>query len=265
MEFGSIPGTFALEDQGQMGESRIATEAEAFRALPVTDEQLQQTDTILDFLHTSGLNRNEQVKDERLSMVYEQLDRQKPLVVFAGQNDFDSGIVPYDKRARKYHMPIFADSLEAAHYLEDLSQQEGWNFIFKPHPFMRRVITEDTPMNWIAQCNFNELIDSADVVVTGVSQSSYIALIRGKPCVTIGYNQLRGKGCTWETNQLEQIAPAIRDALREGFTAEQQEAFRVHVTQLLRYALFDDCSERSLRYGQPPKQAVKLFAQEMAD
>lgn len=262
MEFGSIPGTFALEDQGQMGESRIATEWESFLTNEVSPEEIDRAGEILDFLRESGLNRNRQSDQPALGELQDKVDPAKPLVIFAGQNDYDSGLIPYDEDARAHHSPAFRDSLEAAEAVAAIAREEGWNFAYKPHPFMAaRGLHTALPV--ITQCNFNAMMDRADVIVTGVSQSSYVACIRRRPCVAVGYNQLRGKGCLYEAPDREGLREILRTALREGCTERQQMMFRMHTAQLLRYALYDDLGERSIRYGRSPEEAAAWLLREM--
>ena len=261
-EYGSIPGTFAIEDQGQMGESRIATEWESFLAKEVTEEEKARAGEILDFLRGSGLNRNVQTEVDALGELEGVIDPKKPLIIFAGQNDFDSGIVPWDEHAREFHSPCYPDSLTAAYALWEICRQEGWEFAYKPHPFMmRRTPYDDLPV--IRKCNFNAMMDRADVVVTGVSQSGYVACIRNRPCVTLGFNQLRHKGCTYEVTDKAKVRDTIREALEKGRTPEMQEAFRTHVAQLVKYALYDDLGNRNIRYGRSVEEAAAWLLKEM--
>lgn len=262
MEFGSIPGTFAMEDQGQMGESRIATEWESFLSNSVTAEEIDRAGQVLDFLRESGLNRNKQTDLPALGELQDAIDADRPLIVFAGQNDFDSGLIPWDDHARTHHSPAYRNSLEAAEAVARIAREEGWQFAYKPHPFMdARGEKIDLPV--IHKCNFNAMMDRADVVVSGVSQSGYVACIRRRPCVTVGYNQLRGKGCTYEAVDGDALRETLRTALKEGCTDRQQKMFRMHTAQLLKYALYDDLGERSLRYGRSPEEAAAWLSREM--
>lgn len=261
MEFGSVPGTFALESQGQMGESKVATEWRRFLELPVTQEEVDRAGVILEHLKASGANRNVQTQEDQLDGILAQMDPDRPLVVFAGQNDYDSGIIPWNDFAKQHHMPIYRDSEAAARGIWAICRENGWNFLYKPHPFMRLKKCFDVPN--VTVCNFNHLLDTADVVVTGVSSTNYSALIRGTACVGVGFNQMRGKGCHLEVTKESEIADAIRKAITDGFTKEQRENFRIHTAQLLKYALFDDLKERELRYGRPVSEMADLLRKTM--
>lgn len=252
MEFGVLPGTFALERGGQMGKSDVAVNDKDFLALQVNDAELEKTQDVLQFLKESGLNRNIQPDGNAMKHLEKRLKPNRPIVLFAGQHDFDSGMVPYTEETKKYHSPAFVSSLDAVKYLAELAEKNDWNFIFKPHPGMvNRYRKTEFPENtiYLTDINLNELIDRVDVVVTLMSQTAYVSLIRGCATVTMGYNQLRGKGCNYEAFSKEIIEEKIKEAIVNGYTEDQKEKFLLHTAQLLKYYLFDDMRERKIRYG----------------
>ena len=112
---------------------------------------------------------------------------------------------------------------------------------------------------FIEYADINELIDIADVVVTILSTTNYNALTRYKPVVMLGYNQTRGKGCTYEAFEKEEIEDTIKEALEKGFTKEQQDAFLKHIAQCLKYYLYDDLQDRPIRYGRPVPKSIDEF------
>lgn len=253
MEFGVLPGTFALELTGEMGHSSVAVNRRSFLKLPIEQPELEHAQAVLDFLRNSGLNRYVQSRDARAeTKLRSLLAPRRPVVLFAGQNDFDSGMVPYTAESADFHSPVFTSSLAAVEFLADLAEKNGWNFIFKPHPAMAapykgRHFAPNTI--YIEQFDLNALIDLADAVVTIASQTAYIALLRERPVVMLGYTQLRGKGCSYEAFSKDDIEAKIKTAIQQGQTEEQKEHFVRHTAQLLKYYLFDDLSERPLRYG----------------
>lgn len=267
MEYGSLPGTFSLDAGGQMGESRIARDFQAFRRLPVSPAQLQQAEAVLAYLRESRLNRNRQDDSTaELKAMQSRLTAGKPVVLFAGHNDFDSGLLPYDAAARENHSPMFATSGQALACLASLADEGGFQLVYKPHPAMiGRPGWQDEPLpasvHLVLHTDIHKLIDMADLVVTVVSQTGYVACIRGKPTLTLGYNQLRGKGAAYEAYTPEQVLPAIRDALHHGFTPERRQCFLTHAAQMLAYGLYDDLTDRPLRFGQPPEAAAHLLAE----
>lgn len=252
-EFGALPGTFALEDQGQMGASHVSTNYEEFKNLPVSEKELEAAEIVCEFLKTSGLNRNQQIIRDNTNF-WNKLKMDRPIILYAGQNDYDSGICPYTEYSRKFHSPIFENSDQAAMFLADLAQKYDWNFIYKPHPLPvkhGRCLGDDLPSNviWISDIDINEIIDNADVVVTILSQVGDIALIREKAVVMLGYTQLRGKGCAYEAYVKDEIEETLIKAVENGYTEEQKKAFVRHVAQVNKYYLYDDLNSRDVRFG----------------
>jgi hypothetical protein len=120
---------------------------------------------------------------------------------------------------------------------------------------------EDFPGNtiYIESGDINDLIDISDVVVTILSQTNYITMIRHKPVVMLGFNQSKGKGCTYEAFEKNKIEDAIQRAIRDGFTEDQRQAFLVHIAQLIKYYLYDDLQEREIRFGRRVTGGVERF------
>ncbi len=253
MEFGCLPGTISIEPNGQQGESLPARKYRAFRRQEVSRRQIENATQILAYLKRSGLNRNIQplnaVADTQLS--YYRAGRKT--VLYMGQNDFESGICPYTRKARRYHSPIFRTTLEALEFLSVLAVKDNWNLIFKPHPIMASLghdcKEKQDRIDIVSDVNVNRLIDRVDLVATILSQSAYIALIREKPVLMLGYTQLRGKRCTYEAFAKGHISSKILTALEKGYTEKQKTQFIRHVAQLLNYYLYDDGVEREIRFG----------------
>ena len=241
-----LPGTLAFETLGQMGESEPAVYYNKFKGLTVSQEEIRRAERIIKYLYTSKLNRWTPYgiyRKEQLDRVRNEIMPERPIIFFAGQNDYESGIKPYTENTKRFHSPVFQSSYEAAVFLAELCEKNNWNYIYKRHPMMRREKRkEKLPDNVI---NFDELeihdiIDYSDVTVTILSQTAYVALIRNKPVVMLGYNQLRGKGCAYEAFSAEEVEKQIADAVKYGRTHNQVEAFSVHTAQLLKYYLFRD-------------------------
>ncbi len=239
-EYGLLPGTVNFDFAGQMGESDIVQHSDAFAALPIDTIEIERARSTLDALRKSGANRRQQKPLETLGDDLLKQAMGRPIVFFAGHNDHASGTIPYDDHARRYHSPIFATSRDTAHHLAKLARENDWFLIYKPHPFARRsqgmtnaanvtVLSEDAD---IAGC-----INLAQCVVTTVSQTSYVALLHGKPLVMLGYNQLKGSGCHYQAETYEEIACKIHEALSCGITEQQQDAWVFHIARVLKYYL----------------------------
>lgn len=268
MEFGCLPGTFAIEENGQMGESNISRNWEEFNSSYVNKEELKQADNILAYLKRTGLNRRDQVKTDILSKFKKKYMPGRPIIVMFGQNDYEAGIKPYTEKSEKYHSPIFKGSDEAALFVENLARKNRWNYIYKPHQMMVRVGECErenfhSSTTWVGDSDINELIDVADVVITIVSQCGYISLIRDKATVMLGYSQLRGKKCTYEAFEKRDVEKRIKEAIEKGFTSSQKAAFRKHTAQLLKYYLFDDGLKKNYKIGQSLCSAVSLIKKKL--
>ena len=268
MEFGSFPGTMALELNGEMGESDVAVKWEEFKELPVTEEDLMNAGEILEYLKDSKLNRRTQQKTDALERFSKKYKPRRPVIVMFGQNDYESGIKPYTERSEKYHSPIFRSSDEAALYVEKLARKNNWNYIYKPHQMMVRVgecLESSFSKNtlWVGDSDINELIDIADVAVTIVSQCGYVSLIRDTATVMLGNTQLKGKGCAYEPASIDEVESVIKEAVKKGYTQQQKEAFRKHAAQMFKYYLFDDGLPKDYVIGQD-SDAIRDYLDKIA-
>lgn len=266
-EFGVLPGTYAFETTGQMGESLPAINYAHFFNLQVDDADIIQAQKTLEYLCRNKVTRWQQPLNDvyDIDVLKKRLINGRPVILYAGQNDYESGMKPYGEFARKYHSPVFESSDQAVVYLGNLAAKNNWNIIYKPHPAVLRFASQqreyDIPDNVIIvdRININDLIDIADVLVTIVSQMGYMSLIRGKPTVMLGYTQLRGKHCTYEAFSLEEIEKVIYDAIHCGLTADQRAYFIRHIAQVLKYYVYDDEEKREIRYGRNMVQCVELL------
>lgn len=259
---GILPGTLAFDIGGEVGKSQPAIYPEKFLELPVDEADLEYSQKVWDFLYTSKLNRKNQQKNSGVEYIMGKIDPDRPIVFYAGQNDINSNMVPYTEETRKYHSPIFKTSIEAGVYIAELCANNGWNFVYKPHPMSTGYDSKNQlPSNtiYIEAGNINDLIDISDVVVTILSQTNYVSLIRHKPVVMLGYNQTKGKGCTYEAFEKGQIEDTIKEALEKGFTEEQEKAFLKHIAQVLKYYLYDDGMEREIRFGRKVPSSIEEF------
>ncbi len=264
-EFGSLPGTVVLDREGQMGESRPALHPEEFNELPVTHNDLDCAEKIVDYLKSSGINRREQPDSADNSELRARLKPGRPVILFAGQFDQDSGLVPYTENSRKYHSPVYRSTLEANLALAEIAERRGWNYIFKPHPMaVDEVRVSKLPKNviYVDDININDIIDIADVVVTILSSTVYVSLVRDTASVMLGYNQIHGKGCAYEALRAEDVETVLCEAVEKGYTPEMRQAFLRHVARMQKYYLYNDCATRSpIRYGRDLKEAAAFFGE----
>lgn len=261
-----MPGTIMFGPGGDIGSSVPAVYCDEFRRLPISSECVENAKKVVTYLYKSKANRKAQPKNSVLCNIKERIKSGRPIIVCMGQNDPYSAMVPYTEFSKRFHSPIFKSSVESAEYLAKICKSLGFNFIYKPHPMYARYERLNDVSSDVIIVNFvdvNDLIDMADVVVTIRSSINYIALIRQKPVLMLGYSQTRGQGCTYEAFHEEYIETQLKKAVQQGFTNEQKQAFLEHVARLLQYYLYDDMSERPIRYGLPwPERVEDFFALE---
>lgn len=266
MESGLLPGTYLFETTGQMGGSYPARNPEKFRALPVTDEEIETAKKIKEGLYKNKLNRwsiaDASVYDtSEKDRVAELLDKSRPTILYAGQNDFESGLFPYTEETKRIHSPVFGSSDEAAVFLGKLAKKNHWNMIYKRHPMMQGRAEVTLPDHIIVsnKMDIHDAIDIADLTITILSQTSYVALIRNKPALMLGYHQLCGMGCSYEAYRREDIEEIMREALSKGFTKEMQKAFQIHIAQLCRFYLYTDFVDGRVTFGKPEDHLIKYL------
>ena len=259
---GLLPGTISVDYGGEMGESLPSLFSEHFCRLKIDPEKMEDAEKVLKYLYHSRSNRKVQPQNDCIAEIKSRIDINKRTVFFAGQNDAHSHMVPYTEETRMYHSPIFQSSFKAAAFLAGLCDKNGWNFVYKPHPmYSHPEQAELLPDNtvFIEFGDINDIIDFCDVTVTILSSSNYIALIRGKPVVMLGYNQVKGMGCCYEAYEKDLIENTLREALANGFTKEQKRNFQKHIAQLLKYYLYDDLQPREIRYGKAVPDSFEGF------
>ena len=264
-EFGVLPGTYAIDSIGQMGESYPATQPQKFQQLAISNMDILKAEKLRDYLFDTGLNRKEQPKNSKLELLKSKINNEYPTIFFAGQNDLDSGIYPYTEKTKRYHSPIFSSSYEAAVQLAEIAKRNNWNFIYKPHPSRAFYEKKDFPTNliYVNDIDINEIIDLCDLTVTILSQTAYVAMIRKKPVLMLGYNQIFGKGCAYEAIEYNKIEIEITRALNNGYTQEQDKNFLCHIARLNKYYLYDDLSLKPYLVGKNIDDCVKYLNSRM--
>lgn len=246
IEYGCVPGTYMIESNGQQGQSRVRKQFNKFRKLYVNENELSEGKRVINYVYEKELNRYVQPPKNNFLSRLSLYNSSRKTVFFAGQNDFEAGIVPYTKINKADYSPVFKSTLEALEYLRLICIKKKWNLLFRPHPILSKNLERG---NSLASINLNSIIDVADVTITIVSQVSYMSLFRYKPVVMLGYNELYKKGCIYPAYKKYKIERQLVRAIKYGFTDSQIKLFQKHVSQLLKYCLFDDMLEKKAGYG----------------
>lgn len=257
-EFGLLPNTICIEKEGQMGRSFAACNPEKFNALSISDIDKKNAEYALEYYNTHDTGRHAQKVYGSLGDEVIRRAKGRPIIFYAGHNDLASGTYPRTELAQKYHSPIFADSFECLYFLKKLAKNNNIFLLYKPHPLWHfdNITHDEEGFMRVENANINECIDISDVTCTVLSQVSYLALIRKKPVVMLGYTQLKGKNLTYEAYTKEDILPAIEKALLEGWTKEKEQLFIEHVARLLKYNLMELPTENNSKIQHMPVQRL---------
>lgn len=251
---GVLYGTFQIDPCGEGGESFPAAKREKFSRLPISEQDINNTKSILDDLMRSGYNRRLQPFDEN-EMELRKLKKDRPIITFLGDDDFGMCLVPSSRRSKENFSPIFESGLEEAVYIARLAQKNNWNFVYKPHPgdysYKQEMLPQDMRENviFIDGMNIHRVVEFSDVIIINVSSCGYIALMKGKPVVETGKNMYTGYGCSYEVGKIDDLEEAIKEAIKMGYKESMREAFEHHMTLLLKYYLYKGGEGTQYYYG----------------
>lgn len=266
-EYGLLPGTVSIDARGQMGQSGLSVAPDAFNRVPVTEADLADARRALAFLRETGLNRREQSEPSDVAERIEVAAKGRPKVLYAGHNDFASGMIPYDDTAKRFHSPFFASSDEAGRHLLSVAEENDWLLVAKPHPFNLKGNTLKTGHNCLVMGddNINACIDACDAVTTVLSQVSYVAMIRDKPAVMLGRNPMVNSGAAYTAGSRQDIGTAIAAALEHGITDDRRQRWNEHIARLLSAYLvrWNTDVPREIR-AQPVSQVARAISAAIA-
>lgn len=250
MELGWIPGTFLFDKSGYAGQSVYAIEPETFLKLEAKNSNIP-VKKIRKYIVDKKLDTNKFVIDENDEKKLQNINKQKRTVFVVGMDDYDIGINTNSEYWKKFVSSSVSSTAEAVSLIADICIKNDWNCIFKPHP-RSPISLDNNYSDTIIDINFMEidrLIQLSDVVVSIISKVDYKVLIYGKPLVQLGYTMLAGKGCSYEVYDIDVLEEQLKAAMEKGMTQKQNENFEKHMVQLLDNCLWDDMSERDLKYG----------------
>ena len=255
MEFGWIPGTYQFDRRGIAGQSEYAVNPDQILNCSVGHKR-REIKEIRDYIIRNKIVSGKFRKNEEDERALARINQQKKTVFFVGMGDSSMGINPESDYWKQYVSSFFSSTQEAVLFVAEICRRNGWNFVFKPHPSPANKdgLAQDRVGDTIIQVKFTEidrLIELSDVVVSMASAVNYKVLIYGKPLVQLGHTTLSQKGCCYEIQSVDEIETQLKIALENGTTEEQNENFEFHMEQLLGNYLWDDLSDRELRYGLP--------------
>lgn len=253
MEHGWIPGTIQFDRRGISGQSEYAVEPDRILGRSIRNKDMDIR-AIKNYIAVNKMDTGKFRKIEEDETNLQCIDKRKKTVFFVGMGEHGMGINPQSDYWKKYVSSIFLSTKEAVLFVAEICKRNDWNFVFKPHPnpANQDELDKESLNGNIIQVKYTEidrLIQLADVVVSIASAVDYKVLMYEKPLVQVGHTTLYKKGCSYEVSSKEMIEDRIRAAMDNGMTKEQNENFELHMARLLENYLWDDLSERELRYG----------------
>lgn len=256
MEFGWIPGTYQMDRKGIQGQGEYAVNPQKLLNIKVEREEIRKAGAIRAYVINSqkdtGIFHNTTADDERLS----KLNPDKKTVFVAGMDDEGMKMNPASDYWYHYVSHCFQASKQMAAFIYDICRRNDWNLIFKPHPHYNKgnlpeIAEIGSEIILVLDRDVDSLIQMADVTVCMASAVEYKALMYGKPVVSVGRSAIQGKKCAYEVRDRSEIEAVLQEAVQKGMTEEQRMSFDIHLAQLLKTCLWDDLSERNIRYGLP--------------
>ena len=244
VHLGPVPGVIVFEPDGQMAESWIVRENRRFMRLPLSQDDLNRSAAYLEWVREHFLDRKRQPEPGTLEHALGgRADTDRPVIFYAGQNDYRTGMTPRCLPKATWHSPFYGNTQEALQHLARIAAKEKWTVLFKPHPNLKYSglvpsLPDAETVVAAPGANLFECILHSDVTVTILSTSAYQALIHQRPVVLLGRMPLTGKRCTYEVPAKFLAAHTIRKSLRKGFTSRQELLWQRHLAQVLKYYVF---------------------------
>lgn len=255
MEHGWIPGTVQFDKGGIAGQSEYARNPSVMenRSTHISSEEVRR---ICKFVTDLKLDSGNLAEPEAEEEILDSIDDNKKTIFLVGMDDYSMAMNPASDYWKQYVSCVVDSTQQAFELLEKECIKNNWNLIYKPHPCRARVNLNDQTTDDQKQHAYifykmpvDRLIEKADVVVSISSAVEYKALMYGKPLVQMGKSSLTGQGCSYEIILTAEVGTKMIEAVNLGMTELQKENFEIFVAKLLDNYLWDDLSERPLRYG----------------
>lgn len=169
--------------------------------------------------HYPEINRE---ADEKIAGHFEK-DR-RPRILYLGSHDIGSGASLDPTTLGDLQATWVTSSVAGLEALCEALEEIGFggSLWFKPHgaSYFEKATDKHTfPIVNMANIDVYSIIDHADICVTLTSSTQFIALLKGKPVITLGNGQFSGRGIFYEAPSYSRLVEAVRSALDEdGWT-----------------------------------------------
>lgn len=255
MEFGWIPGTFQLDPCGIAGQSICEKDYESILKNNVSVDDLNKVNEIIEYVISNKMdsNKSNHVNDGDYQQLFK-LKQECKTVFLIGMDDYGMNMNPYDDYWKTNISSLFKSTKEAVMLLWEVCHKNGWNFIFKPHPFTgdKNISYRDELDDEIILINdisVHELINMSDVVISISSAVEYLALIYGKTLVQVGITALNHSGASYVVDSIEKIEENLINAVNKKDLDLKIKNRDIFFSRLLKSYLWDDKSHPDFVYG----------------
>lgn len=249
LEHGLIPGTILMDPCGVTFDSIYTINAMYFSNREISAEKINNAGKVISYIFNNRLDTVNS-KSNNIDMYnLGTVDNKKKTVLYLGSlRDL------YNTINRQYWnknvSALYTTDTEMVDLLFDICNKNNLNLIFKPHPgFRGQNVCKKAGLMYVEDTPVDELIDLADVVVTGASAVEYIACIRNKPVVQVTSSTMNGKGCTYKADNKEELEKMLLEALKYGYTDSQRSNFERLVACLLDEFMWDNECHKDFPYG----------------
>lgn len=230
LERGLLPDTFMLEAKGNGSDSGLWGDTEL--ASLVMSHPGGELDSKAAYFNDPAVAKYSQSGWESPDALRARLGLGgRRVIVFFGQHDPASGLVPRDEKARRLS-PVFASVSDALSELVQASiGLDEIALLYKPHPkdaHDYRELAGNALVRVVSDVGSQSLFALADVVAVMTSTVQFEALWHAKPIFLMAQSPLAGKGVAYEVHDRESVRTVLSQALeRVGHAARQQQANRL--------------------------------------
>ncbi len=243
---GVITGTANFEFDGQMAESELLKNKDKYLNITLSKQEIDKTKIYIERAKQGVYIRPGKPKDN-CSDTIKALDHyrriHKKIVLYAGNVDFRTGIIPRSYKNSKLHSS-WLDSTE--HGLDELlkiAEKEDFYILFKPHPLAIPICKNKlihSRVSMISDITLSKALEYSDIFCTICSSGIYEALIREKPSILMGSMQASLIPSVYKSTSPDSLKTHIIEGIKQGWTPKMTEDLENHIGMQLFHYLYSE-------------------------
>ncbi len=155
---------------------------------------------------SNSINNTSNLKDSKyICSPFLGVNSKKPVVLFLGLCEVDSGVYPNWSKDRRLFYPYFRNGYLGSQKLA--RSCKDMNFIYKPHPVYNIYPSDEQVLDnlWIINGDLSGLIDSADIVIGNGTKAEMEVLLAGRPLVNFGAGYSYNSGLSFIVNSISEF------------------------------------------------------------